>query len=217
MVAPFLATKPNEVLSFYADFATAPIHVVDYDIADATRPATMSRLSVADTEELTAELDGATEWLGVASDEILLAALARTIARTLGDGVVPVDVASEGRCLLDAIPLPCAAQAQVSATELLGAVHRTVAAATEGAAHNLSEVYFNYLGEVPDESVPVPVQDTPPGLGHALEVRVYRTSAGVHIDWWYDTSRFDPYTVQELTEQFPLALFEMTSDALSPL
>ena len=151
MVAPFLATKPNEVLSFYADFATAPIHVVDYDIADATRPATMSRLSVADTEELTAELDGATEWLGVASDEILLAALARTIARTLGDGVVPVDVASEGRCLLDAIPLPCAAQAQASATELLGAVHRTVAAATEGAAHNLSEVYFNYLGEVPDE------------------------------------------------------------------
>src|SRR4051794_23964078 len=105
MVAPFLATKPNEVLSPYADFATAPIHVVDYHIADATRPATMSRLSVADTDELTAELDGATEWLGIASDEILLAALARTIARTLGDGVVPVDVASEGRCLLDAIPL----------------------------------------------------------------------------------------------------------------
>ncbi len=61
------------------------------------------------------------------------------------------------------------------------------------------------------------MQDTPPpGLGHALEVRVYRADGDVHVDWWYDTSRFESYTVQELTEQFPLALFEMTSDALPP-
>ena len=44
---------------------------MDYDTADATRPAGMVRLSTPDTEELTAELDGATEWLGVAADEIL--------------------------------------------------------------------------------------------------------------------------------------------------
>src|ERR1700754_1403374 len=140
MVAPFLATKPNEVLSPYADFATATIHVVDYDIADAIRPATMTRLSIADTEELPAELDGATEWLGVASGEILLAALARTIARTLGDGVVPIDIASAGRPLLDAMPLMCATAQQANATEVLRGVRRVLATAAESVAGSPSEV-----------------------------------------------------------------------------
>jgi hypothetical protein len=36
----------------------------------------------------------------------------------------------------------------------------------------------------------------------------------VHLDWWYDTSQFDPYTIEEVAEQFPRALIEMTSDAL---
>jgi hypothetical protein len=217
MVAPFLARTAAEVLSPYGEFATATIHVVDYDTADASRPAGMARLSTPDTEKLTAELDGATEWLGVASDEILIAALARTIARTLGEGVVHVDIASEGRCLLDAVALVCATKQQASATQVLLGVHRTLAAATERAADGPSEVYFNYLGAVPDESVPAPVQEAPPGLGHALEVRMYRTAGLVHVDWWYDTSRFEAYTVEELTEQFPLALIEMTSDALPPL
>jgi len=78
----------------------------------------------------------------------------------------------------------------------------------------MSEVYFNYLGEVSEDSVPVPVQEAPPGLGHALELRIYRTADRVHVDWWYDSSHFEPYTVEELAEQFPLALFEMTTDAL---
>jgi hypothetical protein len=217
MVAPFLAEKADEVLYPFGAFATATIHVVDYDTTDASRPAGMERLSIAETDELTAELDGAAEWLHVAADELLLAALARTIAATLGDGVVPIDIASEGRCLLDAVPLACTTKQQASATEVLRTVHRTLAAASERAAGGMSEVYFNYLGEVPDESIPVPVQEAPPGLGHALEVRVYRTGGQVHIDWWYDTSRFEAYTVEELTEQFPLALIEMTSDALPPL
>jgi len=45
-------------------------------------------------------LTEATEWLGVAADEILLAALGRTIARTIGEGVVAVDVTGEARWLL---------------------------------------------------------------------------------------------------------------------
>ncbi len=212
-----MATTASEVLSSLGEFATATIHVVDYDTVDASRPTGMARLSIADTEELTAELDGATEWLGVASDEILLAALARTIAHTLGEGKVAIDVASEGRCLLDAVPLICATKQQTSATEVLRGVHRMMAAASEQPAGGMSEVYLNYLGEVPEDSVPVPVQETPPGLGHALELRVYRAGGVVHIDWWYDTSRFEAYTVEELTEQFPLALIEVTSDALPPL
>ena len=98
---------------------------------------------------------------------------------------------------------------------MLGGVHHALAAATEGAAAGPSEVYFNYIGAVPEATVPV--RDTPPALGHALELRIYRSADLLHVDWWYDTSRFDPYTVEELTEQFPLALFEMTSDAAAPL
>lgn len=215
MVVPFLAAPATEVLDPVGEFAKAMIHVVDYDIADARRPGSMARVSTPDTTELTAELDGATEWIGVASDEILLAALARTIARTLGDGVVPVDIASDGRCLLDAVSLVCATARQASATEVLRGVHRTLAAAAECAVDGPSEVYFNHIGEVSEGTAPV--EETPPGMGHALEVRVYRTDGLVHVDWWYDTSRFEAYTVEELTEQFPLALFEMTSDALPPL
>ncbi len=126
----------------------APIHIVDYDTPNATRPAGMVRVSTPVTEELTAELDGATEYLGVASDEILLAALARTIAKTLGDGVVPVDVASERGSMLDAVPLLCATTKQADATEMLGGVHRLLTSATESVAEGMSEVYFNYLGEV---------------------------------------------------------------------
>lgn len=217
MVAPYMPTTATEVLNPSNDFAAAKIHIVDYLTVDASRPAGMVRLSTPDTDELTAELDGATEWLGVPADEILVAALARTIAKTLGDGVVPVDIASHRGALLDAVPLLCATAQQAGATEMLLSVHRTLATASEQATDEMSEVYFNYLGDVPDESVPIPVQDSPPARGHALEVRVYRTSGHVHVDWWYDSSRFEDYTVEELTEQFTLSLYEMTSDALPPL
>jgi hypothetical protein len=204
----------KEAFDSVTGLVTATVHIVDYDAPDVTRPAGMVRLATPDTEELTAELDGATEWLGIASDEILLAALARTIAKTLGDGTVPVDVASERGGMLDAVPLMCATAQQADATEMLRGVHDILASATESTADGMSQVYVNYLGEVPDEAVPVPVQETPPGLGHALEMRVYRTEGRVHVDWWYDTSQFEPYTVEELAEQFPRALYEMTTDAL---
>ncbi|MEO3760528.1 hypothetical protein ABGB19_19865 [Mycobacterium sp. B14F4] len=174
----------------------------------------MAKLSTPTSAELTAELDGAAEWLDLPADEILLAALTRTIARTLGEGVVLVDIASERGSLLDAVPMVCATARQASATEVLGNVHRALADASEHVAAEPSEVYFNYIGEAPAETVPV--QETPPGLGHALEVRVYRTVDGLHVDWWYDTSRFESYTITELTEQFGLALIEVTSDALPP-
>jgi hypothetical protein len=214
MVAPQLPVSANEAFKSVTQFALATIHVVDYDAPDATRPAGMVRVSTENTEELTAELDGASEWLGVPCDELLLAALARTIAKTLGDGIVPVDVASERGSMLDAVPLLCATAQQADATQMLGGVHRLLTSATERIADGMSEVYFNYLGEVPADSVPVPVQEAPPGLGHALELRIYRTEDGVHADWWYDASHFEPYTVEELAEQFPLAVYEMTTDAL---
>lgn len=217
MVAPSLDTPTAQVRHTLGDFALATVSIADYDaseVVEPTRPVGVAKVSTPASSELTAELDGATEWLGLSSDEILLGALTRTIARTLGDGVVAIDVASGRGPLLDAVPLICATARQLSSTEVLGSVHRALAAGSESASSAASDVYFNHIGEVRDDAEPV--QDTPSALGHILEVRVYRTDGDVHIDWWYDTSRFAQHTVTELSEQFPLALYEMTSDALPP-
>lgn len=214
MVAHYLATPTTEVVHQLGEFAAATIRVADHDVADGIRAAGMAKMSTPVSEELTAELDGATEWLDLPADEILLAALTRIIARTLGTGVVPIDIASERGALLDAVPMICAAAPQASAGEVLANVHRALAGASERVAAEPSEVYLNYIGEAPEETVPV--AETAPALGHALEVRVYRAAGDVHVDWWYDTARFEDYTVEELAEQFPLALIEMTSDALAP-
>ena len=190
------------------------LRVVDHDIAEGTYPV-LHKLSTSPSEEVTAEVDGATEFLGVAADEILLAALGRTIARTIGDGVVAADVTGEGRWLLHAIPLLCATSQQASATEMLGTVHRMLSAVSAHATSLPSEVLVNYIGTLPAGSTPM--YETPPGLGYALELRVYRGDGLLHLDWWYDATRFDRYTIEELMEQFPLALFEMTSDAAAPV
>jgi hypothetical protein len=197
------------------DYLAMPtLRVIDHDIADGTSPV-LVKLSTPATDEMTAEIDGATDWLGLAADEILLAALGRTIARTIGEGVVAVDITGERRWLLHAIPLICATAQQASPTEMLGNVHRMLGAVPAHLASLPSEVFLNYIGTLPDGATPM--YETPPGLGYALELRVYRTDVQLHLDWWYDISRFDRYTVEELTEQFPFALFEMTSDAVAPV
>ena len=212
MAAPHLADQTNDLRYAVDNLAMPTLRVIDHDIAEGTSPV-LKKLSTPATDEITAEVDGATEWLGLAADEILLAALGRTIARTIGDGVVAVDITGERRWLLHAIPLTCATAQQASATDMLGIVHRML-----GAAHATSlpsEVFLNFIGTLPDGTTPM--YETPPGLGYALELRVYRTDGLLHVDWWYDASRFDRYTVEELTEQFPFALFEMTSDAVAPV
>jgi hypothetical protein len=214
MVAPYLADQAKDMTYPVDTFAMRTLRVVDHDIADGTAPV-LEKLSTAPSEEVTAEVDGATEWLGVAADEMLLAALGRTIARTIGDGVVTVDVTGERRWLLHAIPLLCASSAQASPTDMLRDVHRRFAATPAPSAVLSSQILLNYIGTLPDGTIPM--YETPPGLGYALELRVYRTDGLLHLDWWYDSTRFDRYTIEELTEQFPLALFEMTSDAAAPV
>jgi len=214
MVAPYLADQSGD-LTYPVDKLGFPtLRVVDHDIAEGTFPD-LNKLSMLPSEAVTAEVDGATEWLGVAADEILLAALGRAIARTVGDGVVAVDVTGERRWLLHAIPLLCATSQQASATEMLGTVHRMLSAVSAHATSLPSEVLVNYIGTLPAGSTPM--YETPPGLGYALELRVYRGDGLLHLDWWYDATRFDRYTIEELMEQFPLALFEMTSDAAAPV
>jgi len=213
MVAPYLADQAKDMTHPVDTFAMPTLRVGDHDIADGTSPV-LEKLSTAPSDELTAEVDGATEWLGVAPDEMLLAALGRTIARTIGDGVVAVDVTGERRWLLHAIPLLCASAQQASPTDMLRDVHRSFAARPAPSAVS-PQILLNYIGTLPDGTTPM--YETPPGLGYALELRVYRTDGLLHLDWWYDSTRFDRYTIEELTEQFPLALFEMTSDAAAPV
>jgi hypothetical protein len=179
------------------------MQMVDHDIADRPRPSDMKRLSAPLSRTLTLELDGAQRWLRVTTQEILLAALGRTFARTRGDGVVVVDAAGTAR----SVPLTCVSAQQATATEMLGAVRRALQDFDAPA-----DVRFSYL----DSNATARIRKTPPGLGHALELRVYRSPGVLHMDWWYDTRRFDPYTVEELTEQFPLALIELTSEAVPP-
>jgi hypothetical protein len=212
MVAPYLADPTNDLRYAVDNLAISTLRVVDHDIAEGTSPV-LEKLSTPATDEMTAEVDGATEWLGLEADEILLAALGRTIARTIGDGVVTVDITGERRWLLHAIPLTCATAQQASATEMLGTVHRVLGAAQAGCLPSV--IFLNFIGTLPDGTTPM--YETPPGLGYALELRVYRTDGLLRLDWWYDANRFDRYTVEELTEQFPFALFEMTSDALAPV
>src|SRR3979490_1118452 len=186
MVAPFLADELNEVMYPAVNLAMSTLRLIDHAIAEDTSPV-FDMLSTPASEEMTAEVDGATEWLGVAADEILLAALGRTIPRTIGGGGVAVDVTGERRWLLHAIPLTCATAQQASPTEMLGTVHRMLGAVPANDAGLSSEIFLNYIGTLPDGTNPM--YETPPGLGYALELRGYRTDGMLHLEWGDATSR----------------------------
>ncbi|HET9563707.1 MAG TPA: hypothetical protein VFP27_04225 [Mycobacterium sp.] len=186
-----------------AEFASSPFRIVDHETLDAPQTNDLAKLSAPFSSTLTGELDGAQWYLGVATDEILLAALGLAIARTIGEGVVAVDVAGQS----GSVPLRCTSAGFATATETLGAVHRTLAEGTSApklAAKPPADIFFSYLG-------------TEPGRRHALELRVYRAGDLVQLDWWYDTRSFDRHTVEELAEQLPLALIELTSEAMPPV
>src|SRR5436305_6383640 len=200
MVAPHLADQARDMTYPVDTLAMPTLRVVDHDIADGTAPV-LEKLSTAPSDEVTAEVDGATEWLGVAADEILLAALGRTIARTIGGGVVAVDVTGERRWLLHAIPLLCASADQASPTDMLRVVHRRFAVTPGPSAVLSSQILLNYIGTLPDGITPT--YETPPGLGYVLELRVYRADGLLFLERWYDSARCDLYTLEQPTEQFP--------------
>jgi hypothetical protein len=57
----------------------------------------------------------------------------------------------------------------------------------------------------------------PARFGHFLEVHAHVAGDELALEWWYDTRSFEPYTVQELAEQFPYAMIELTSEATPPI
>jgi phthiocerol/phenolphthiocerol synthesis type-I polyketide synthase E len=260
-----LATHPAILESrdvWLNNSSTPTLRVADHDITERPRADDLARLCAPMTSILTAELDGAASHFGLAADELLLAALGRTLARTIGEGVVHVDLAGDGRSVLEPyvdlhrtvgwfstiypVPLACLTGRKASATQLVAHVHRTLAAvphqgigrgllqyvyaptALHFAARPPSDVFFSYVGaghELSPGEPPIelghdpamPVRETPPGLGHALELRAYRADGLLQLDWWYDTRRIERSTTEELSEQFPLALIELTSEAIPPI
>jgi hypothetical protein len=200
--------------------AIVNLRLVDHQAAGPPRPDDMAKLAAPLTSTLTAELDGAQCYLDVPAEAILLTAISRTIARTIGDTDLAVDVDAGGECT---VVVACMSARNASATEVLRAVHRSLAAAhhhTAAPPVPSSDVFFSYRRTVPGpvSHDVLPRHEMLPSSGHALEVRVYRTADDlVQMDWWYDTRRLDRYTVEEMTEQFPLALIDLTSDAVPPI
>ncbi len=178
--------------------------VFDHPTID-TVPTQLEKFSTSPSSELTEELDAAAEWLGVQVEEILLAALGRTLGRTRGEGTVTVDVTGGHRWLSHPVTVICSDTPSVGPTEMLQAAHSALAGAP-GRASAESDLLLNVSG--------ARLIDEP--AGRPLELRVQRVDGLLRIDWWYDARRFEAYSVEEMAEQFPLALIDITSDAAAP-
>ncbi|CAN5734070.1 phthiocerol type I polyketide synthase PpsE [soil metagenome] len=220
----------------------------------------LSRVASVLTLEQTSQVDNARRLLQSSTEELLLAALARTIAATVGDGVLAVDLVGPGRSVLRPevdlhrtvgnfstvypIALPCMDTAGASSVQLLEEVSRTVKAVPHhGIGYGLlrylhaptavalgavaaPDIFVSYLGMIPewqrtdapvqfDSDTEVAVRDTLPGLGHAIELRVYRHGGLLHIDWWYDSRRVGSHTAEDLAERFPYTLIGLIDEAVA--
>jgi hypothetical protein len=194
----------------------ANLQLADYPADGRPRVQDLEMVAAPLSALLTMELDGAAEALGLTIDEILLAAMGRAIERTIGNGAVSVDVPGYGTSV-HPVALSCATPAQVDADEMLAGVHHALDALAvhhivhgvpdDPRAQPLSDVLFANGGSAAGRS----------HLGHLLELHAYRLGDAIALDWWFDARSFEPYTVTELAEQFPLALIELTSEATPPI
>jgi len=263
-----LATHPAvlESRDFWLGTATtADLRVAGSEIAEDLEPATeadLVRLSSSISVAATAEIDDARRRIRRPIDEILLAALSRTIAATVGDGAIAVDLGGLGRSVLKPdidlrrtvgwfttvypVALRCVKSEGTSARQLLDGVHDMLSTVPHyGIGYGLlrylyaptaqllgavrpADIHFSYLGTIPDlpslssGDAPVqldadtvmPVRQTTAGLGHAVELRVYRSAGALHLDWWYDTRRVEPAAAQSLADGLSIALMDLIRDAI---
>ncbi|MCX2930198.1 hypothetical protein ORI20_07925 [Mycobacterium sp. CVI_P3] len=187
-------------------YPSSNVRVVDDEIPGRPGPQDLVRLSAPLSPELTAELDGATEATGLGVEDVLLAALGRAIARTIGVGFVTVS----GLTTVQPVRLCCADERGLDADALLADVRAALTPARQ-LGTSAADVMFSFLGLPPDPSLgPLQLADGP-----ALGVLAYRTNGVLWMDWWFDDRRLDRCTVEELTAQFRLGLIGLTSEASS--
>ncbi len=179
------------------------VRVVDEEIAGLPGPEDMVVMAVPLSRDLTDELDGALASAAVGLEELLLAALGRAIARTIGVGVVTVG----GLTAVHPIRLACALESALDADGMVDEVRRALVAPPQG-THGPADVMFSFLGMVPDPALgPLHLTDGP-----ALSVLAFRAGGMLAMDWWYDGRRLDACTVEELAAQFQLGLIGLTSE-----
>lgn len=184
-------------------YPSSNVRVVDDEIPGRPRPEDLVRLSAPLSHELNAELDGAVAAALLTVEEVLLAALGRAIARTIGVGFATVG----GLTTVQPIRL-CCADKGVDANALLADVREALTPARQLSA-GPTDVVFSYLELPPEPSLgPLQLADGP-----ALGVLAYRADGELQMDWWYDSRRLDACTVDELTNQFRLGLIDVTSEA----
>jgi phthiocerol/phenolphthiocerol synthesis type-I polyketide synthase E len=259
-----LATHPAVVESrdFWLEVATkGTLRVAGREESEPPRVDDLARLSSTLSLSDTSEIDDARRRLRLPMDDILLSALARTIAATVGEGAVAVDVGGPGRSVLKpdvdlrrtvgwfttVYPVVLACAKGEGARRLLDDVHDTLKAVPHygigygllrymyaptarllGATHP-ADIFFSHVGTIPDlpsisagdapvqfdADTAMPVRETIPGLGHAVELRVYRSAGVLHLDWWYDARRVEPNLAQSLANGFSIALMELTREAIA--
>ena len=193
---------------------SANLQMTDYEVDGRPGGDDVAVVSAELSEVLTQELDGASAALGVTADDILLAALGRAIERTMGEGVAAVDVPGHGRTMYP-VKLSCVGPQRMDATEMLTGVHHMMAAVS----------LRRTVHGVPDDPHAQPLSDVlfaygtsePARLGHPIELCAYRRGGVLVLDWWYDAPSFERYTIEELSEQLPFTLIELTSEATAPV
>ena len=142
--------------------ASATLSLVSADTAakadSAPAADDLTRLASALDAELTSQIDTARRVLGISTEEILLAALARALAATLGEGVVAVDLVGNGRSVLRPevdlrrtigwfstiypVALSCTGPGVAGAVDVLTEVSRTVKAVPH---HGIGYGLLRYL------------------------------------------------------------------------
>jgi phthiocerol/phenolphthiocerol synthesis type-I polyketide synthase E len=236
------------------------MHVADSAITEPPSSADLVRLGSTLSLEQTEDIDRVRRMAQFSLDELLLAALSRTIGQTVGAGVLAVTMAGDGRSVLKPdvdprravgafstlypVALPCAGADGNTPMQVLDDVQNLLNGVPHhGIGHGLlrylygptarafspippADVFVANEGVIPDLALgdgPVrfdadaamSLRDKVPGLGHAVELRVYRSAGGLHLDWWYDTRRMQSDTVQALAGHFPVALAELIREALA--
>ncbi|MUL63147.1 hypothetical protein BOO86_01610 [Mycobacterium sp. CBMA 234] len=194
--------------------ASATLHVADYEfggVDTAGIAVDMHRLEAPLSPVITAELEGAVEYLGVDVEVLLIAALGRAIERVIGPGRVAIDVAAAkersggGLAVVRRLEVACVPASEVEATAMLRTV-RTALAAAAANPSGVADVMFSYGMAL--------IDGEHPGPAHTLEVRASRSGEVLNLDWWYARRQFEPYTVEEFAEQFSFAVIELASEAM---
>ncbi len=165
--------------------ASTTVRLAGVEATGAPMAGDYGRIANTLTPEQTSQVDNARRIMKASTEEILLAALARGLARTVGEGVAGVDLTGAGRSVLRPdvdfhrtmgwfstvypIPLPCMGGQGASATQLLDEVSRTVKAVPH---HGIGYGLLRYL-HAPTAGL----------LGGAGAAQIHLTYLGMLPEW----------------------------------